>query len=147
LTTSRRPFAVAAACVGMMLVAVLLAVLVPSPTLSAPTLYGACVGAAVLLAAAAAAAHVIRQSTMVDERCIFPAFWGPNFDETPDQDHGSNIILGVASMLIQSGDDDRILPAWPGQWDVHFRLPAGKNRFAECVYRDEKIVSLEYKNS
>ncbi|MBE5765793.1 MAG: hypothetical protein E7335_01265 [Clostridiales bacterium] len=94
-----------------------------------------------------AAAHVIRQSTMVDERCIFPAFWGPNFDETPDQDHGSNIILGVASMLIQSGDDDRILPAWPGQWDVHFRLPAGKNRFAECVYRDEKIVSLEYKNS
>ena len=41
---------------ALVIMAVLLAVLVPSPTLSAPTLYGACVGAAVLFAAALTAA-------------------------------------------------------------------------------------------
>jgi len=90
--------------------------------------------------------HAVRQSRMVDKRSIFPAFWGPNFDETPDQDHGSNIILGVAAMLFQSGCG-RVLPAWPEEWDVSFRLPAGPGRFVRCVFRDGEIASLDYENA
>ena len=91
--------------------------------------------------------HVVRESRMVDRRCIFPAFWGPNFDETPDQDHGSNILLGVAAMLIQPGPTDLLLPAWPRDWDVQFRLPAGANRFVRCVYQGGEIISCEYEDA
>ena len=73
---------------------------------------------------------------MVDERCIFPAFWGPNYDETPDQDHGNNILLCVAAMLYQEG---RILPAWPKDWDVMFRLPDGKGDFITISYRNGEL--------
>lgn len=75
-----------------------------------------------------AAAHLIRQTgpAAVDERALFPAFWGPNFDETPDQDHGCMTALSLIRMLLQprSGDERfAAFPAWPEKWDVRFRLP------------------------
>ena len=48
----------------------------------------------------------------VDSR--FPAFWGPNYDWTPDQDHGSVLLKALQAMLMQT--DGRViylLPAWP----------------------------------
>jgi hypothetical protein len=55
----------------------------------------------------------------------FPAFWGPNYDWIPDQDHGSIAMLALQRMLLQT-DGDRLLlfPAWPKEWDVEFRLHA-----------------------
>ncbi len=75
-----------------------------------------------------AAAHLIRQTGpgAADERALFPAFWGPNFDETPDQDHGGMTALCLIRMLLQprSGDERfAAFPAWPENWDVRFRLP------------------------
>lgn len=75
-----------------------------------------------------AAAHLIRQTgpEATDERALFPAFWGPNADETPDQDHGCMTCLTLVRMLLQPGDgQDRFaaFPAWPEKWDVRFRLP------------------------
>ena len=68
--------------------------------------------------------HLIRQSGMTDKRALFPAFWGPNFDETPDQDHGCITSLCLIFMLLQASTNHYIaFPAWPEKWDVRFRLP------------------------
>jgi hypothetical protein len=57
--------------------------------------------------------------------CRFPAFWGPNFDWTPDQDHGGVLMRTIQQMLLQTdGRRIRLLPAWPQEWDVDFRLHA-----------------------
>ena len=77
-----------------------------------------------------AVAHLIRQSGMKDKRALFPAFWGPNFDETPDQDHGGMTSLGLIFTLLQTSEHGyTAFPAWPQKWNVRFRLPLNKNRF------------------
>ena len=55
----------------------------------------------------------------------FPAFWGPNFDWLPDQDHASVILTTLQRMLMQTdGKAIRLLPAWPADWNASFKLHA-----------------------
>ena len=73
----------------------------------------------------------------------FPAFWGPNYDWTPDQDHGGVLMKTLQAMLLQTdGRKIFLLPAWPKQWDVEFKLHAPQQTIVEGVYRDGKIQSL-----
>ncbi len=73
----------------------------------------------------------------------FPVFWGPNFDWIPDQDHGSNAILALQTMLMQAeGRVIRLLPAWPKGWDVDFKLHAPLNTTVEGTYRSGKLKRL-----
>jgi hypothetical protein len=73
----------------------------------------------------------------------FPAFWGPNADWTPDQDQGGVLMKAFQSMLLQA---DRghiyLLPAWPKQWDVQFKLHAPQQTVLEGVLRDGKVQAL-----
>ncbi len=73
----------------------------------------------------------------------FPAFWGPNYDWTPDQDHGGVLMKAFQSMLLQT-DGRRLflLPAWPRDWNVEFKLHAPEQTVIEGVYRDGQVVSL-----
>jgi len=74
----------------------------------------------------------------------FPAFWGPNFDWIPDQDHGSVAMTALQRMLVQDhGKGILLLPAWPKHWDVDFKLHANMNTTVECTVRDGKVVKLE----
>ena len=74
----------------------------------------------------------------------FPAMWGPNYDWLPDQDHGSAIMLTLQYMLLDnSGQKIFLLPAWPKEWDVAFKLWAPGRTVIECVYRHGKIERLE----
>ena len=74
----------------------------------------------------------------------FPAMWGPNYDWVPDQDHGSNLMLTLQYMVIQSaGDKIHLLPAWPKDWNVHFKLRAPKNTVIEGDYRDGKLTGVK----
>ncbi|MBL7152633.1 MAG: hypothetical protein ISS79_02880 [Phycisphaerae bacterium] len=74
----------------------------------------------------------------------FPAFWGPNFDWIPDQDHGGVAMTALQRMLLQcEGKRILVLPAWPKEWDVDFRLHANANTTVECVVRDGKVEKLE----
>ena len=58
----------------------------------------------------------------------FPAFWGPNYDWIPDQDHGSITMTALQHMLLQHYGDNIILSgAWPKEWDVNFKLHAPGN--------------------
>jgi hypothetical protein len=74
----------------------------------------------------------------------WPATWGPNFDWLPDQCHGGNLMATTHYMLLQhSGDKILLLPAWPKDWDVSFKLHAPRKTTVECVYRGGKIEKLE----
>lgn len=73
----------------------------------------------------------------------FPAFWGPNFDWIPDQDHGGNALMALQTMLLQT-EGRRILlfPAWPKDWDVEFKLHAPMNTTVEGLWRQGKLERL-----
>lgn len=74
----------------------------------------------------------------------FPAMWGPNYDWLPDQDHGSNILLTLQHMVLQCrGEKIHVLPAWPKDWDVSFKLHAPGQTVVECVYQAGKIRKLK----
>lgn len=74
--------------------------------------------------------------------CRFPAFWGPNFDWTPDQDHGAVAMIALQTMLLD-GDraEPRLLPAWPKRWNVRFKLHAPGRRIVEGEARDGVLVT------
>jgi len=73
----------------------------------------------------------------------FPAFWGPNYDWIPDQDHGSVAMTGLQKMLLQTdGNRLLLLPAWPKDWDVDFKLHAPNQTTVECELRNGKIKKL-----
>ncbi|MGZ3924959.1 MAG: DUF5703 domain-containing protein, partial [Flavisolibacter sp.] len=67
----------------------------------------------------------------------FPAFWGPGFDWTPDHNWGGSGMIGLQEMLMQV-DDKKIylLPAWPKDWDVHFKLHAPYQTTVEAVVKN-----------
>lgn len=74
----------------------------------------------------------------------FPAFWGPNFDWTPDQDHGSVTMIALQRMLMLCEDDTiRLLPAWPKEWNVEFKLHAPKNTTVAGRVENGQVVDLK----
>jgi hypothetical protein len=80
---------------------------------------------------------------MKDSGRRFPAFWGPGFDWTPDHNWGGSGMIGLQEMLMQTTDDKiYILPSWPKDWDVDFKLNASKNTTVECNYNNGKIEKL-----
>lgn len=74
----------------------------------------------------------------------FPAFWGPNYDWTPDQDHGGVLMKTFQAMLFQTdGQKLFLLPAWPRDWNVEFKLHAPGRTVVEGAYRDGKVIQLQ----
>jgi alpha-L-fucosidase 2 len=74
----------------------------------------------------------------------FPAFWGPNFDWTPDQDHGGNLLMGLQTMILQADDGKiRLLPAWPKNWDLDFKLHAPHRTVIEGSVRNGTLVDMK----
>jgi len=62
----------------------------------------------------------------------FPAMWGPNFDWTPDQCHGGNLMLTLQKMVLQTyKGEDHILPAFPKDWKVKFKLRSSNGKWIE----------------
>jgi hypothetical protein len=79
-----------------------------------------------------------------DARHLFPAFWGPNYDWTPDQDHGGVLMKTLQLMLLQCEEKAvRLLPAWPPGWDADFKLRAPYNTVIEGRVRGGKLVKLD----
>jgi hypothetical protein len=91
-----------------------------------------------------AAEYVSDRASHKDEESRFPAFWGPNFDWVPDQDHGAVLMMALQAMLLQA-DDGKILlfPAWPHHWDVDFRLHAPGRTVVEGRLENGEVVDLK----
>jgi alpha-L-fucosidase 2 len=73
----------------------------------------------------------------------FPGFYGPNYDWIPDQCHGCTAMRALQAMVMQTaGDRIMLLPAWPKEWDVSFKLHAPGQTTVECEFKDGKIRRL-----
>jgi hypothetical protein len=73
----------------------------------------------------------------------FPAFWGPGFDWMPDHNWGGSGMIGLQEMLLQTdGKKIFLFPAWPKDWDVHFKLWADYQTTVEVVLKNGKIEKL-----
>lgn len=74
----------------------------------------------------------------------FPVFWGPGFDWTPDHNWGGSGMIALQEMLLQTDEEIiHLLPTWPKEWDVHFKLHAPKNTTVECKVENGEIVLLQ----
>jgi hypothetical protein len=76
--------------------------------------------------------------------CRFPAFFGPGHDWMPDIEWGGSASTGLQEMLLAC-DETKILllPAWPQDWDVDFKLHAPGQTTVECELKGGKIVKLK----
>ena len=74
----------------------------------------------------------------------FPAFWGPGYDWTPDHNWGGSGMIGLQEMLLQTNGEQIILfPAWPKEWNVHFKLHAPGETTVEATLKDGKVTNLK----
>jgi hypothetical protein len=88
--------------------------------------------------------NVVARARSHDRNERFPAFWGPNFDWTPDQDHGGILMKAFQAMLMQTdGEKVFLVPAWPKDWDADFRLHAPMQTVIEGKIRGGKVADLK----
>ena len=74
----------------------------------------------------------------------FPAFWGPGYDWTPDHNWGGSGMIGLQEMLLQTnGEQIFLFPAWPKEWDIHFKLHAPGETTVEATLKDGKVTDLK----
>lgn len=93
-----------------------------------------------------ARSNLVQRCQNYDKNCRFPAFWGPNYDWTPDQDHGGIMMKTVQSMIMQSDPYSRKIhlnPALPKDWSCEFKLHAPYNTIVEGVIRQGKVENLK----
>ena len=87
--------------------------------------------------------NLVNRARKHDKSARFPAFWGPNYDWTPDQDHGGVLLRTFQTMLMQTdGRKIYLLPAWPKNWDCEFKLHAPLQTVVTGRVRDGKIENL-----
>ena len=89
-----------------------------------------------------AAKQVAERAKRINGGYRFPAMW-TGFDSIPDQDHGVNILTTLQDMLLQSdGNGLYVLPAWPRNWNVSFKLHAPSNTTVEGIVKAGKLEKL-----
>lgn len=73
----------------------------------------------------------------------FPSFWPPDIDHAPDHNWGGMAMIGLQEMLMQTSDERiLLLPAWPHDWDVRFKLHAPHNTIVEATVKEGKVAQL-----
>ena len=88
--------------------------------------------------------NLVRRARLKDAGSRFPAFWGPNFDWIPDQDHGGVLMKTLQSMLLQTDAEEiHLFPAWPKEWDVKFKLHAPHRTTLEGELNSGELTSLK----
>lgn len=74
----------------------------------------------------------------------FQWFWKPAHDWIPDLDNGGSGMITLEEMLLQNdGQKILLLPAWPKDWTVDFRLHALFNTTVEGHVEGGKLTRLE----
>lgn len=87
--------------------------------------------------------YLVKRAQSKHDESRFTAFWEPNFDWIPDQDHGGNLMKAFQTMMLQAdGGKIYLLPAWPNDWDADFKLHAPKQTIVEGIIKEGKVVEL-----
>ncbi|HUH47390.1 MAG TPA: hypothetical protein VLZ54_09570, partial [Arenibacter sp.] len=90
--------------------------------------------------------NLVERSKNYDKNSRFPAFWGPNYDWTPDQTHGGVLMKAFQSMLMQVDPYSKKIylhPAWPKEWNAEFKLHAPYNTLIEGSIINGKVTDLK----
>ena len=89
-------------------------------------------------------AYQYNRQKLKDSERRFPTFWGPGHDWVPDHNWGGSGMIGLQEMLLQTiGNKIHVLPCWPKDKDVCFKLHAPQNTTVEVEYRNGEIQKLE----
>lgn len=74
----------------------------------------------------------------------FKGYMDSPHDWKPDYDGVGNMMNTLQEMLVQcDGDKIYMLPAWPKDWDVNFKVHAFKNTVIEGTYKNGKMEFLK----
>jgi len=78
-----------------------------------------------------------------DSTVRFKGFFNAADDWFPNQQTGNTAMTALQKMIMQT-DGERIimLPAWPEEWDMSFKLHAPFQTIVEGEYRDGKLENL-----
>jgi len=83
-------------------------------------------------------------SKLDDSPRRFPTFWGPGHDWVPDHNWGGSGMLGLQEMLMQTiGSEIRLLPAWPKDWSVDFKLHAPHQTTVKGRVRSGRLLDVK----
>jgi hypothetical protein len=94
--------------------------------------------------AAEAARGLVRRFRTASTMCRFPMYGKEAPDSCPDFDHFGAGSIALQRMLLQeAGGKILLLPAWPREWNVDFKLHAAAATVVEASVRDGKIISLK----
>lgn len=97
--------------------------------------------AALLGLPADASRDVAKNFTMTGAR--FQAFWTPSADWIPDMDNGGVGMAALQRMVLQcEGRQIVLLPAWPKDWDVDFKLRAPLDTTVQGVVQGGQLTKL-----
>jgi len=90
--------------------------------------------------------YIVGRAKAKHEGSRFPAFWGPNYDWVPDQDHGGVLLKALQAMLMQAdGRKIVLLPAWPKDWDAEFKLRAPYGTVVSGRVEQGRVTRLSVK--
>jgi len=87
---------------------------------------------------------LVKAFSLQDPLLRFPAFWAPSNDYAPDQDNGGNGQNTLQKMIVQTnGNLIVLLPAWPEEWNLLFKLHAPRNTTLEGRVSNGKLEQLK----
>jgi hypothetical protein len=88
---------------------------------------------------------LVNRARTYHEGSRFPAFWGPNYDWVPDQDHGGVLMKAFQTMLIQADPYSKkiyLFPAWPEDWECNFKVHAPYETVITGKVKDGQLLDL-----
>ncbi len=95
-----------------------------------------------------AARGLVQRARIAAQICRFPLYGRESPDSCPDFDQFGSGAVALQRMLVQEGGGKiYLLPAWPANWDVDFKLHLSGNAVVSGCVKDGKLQSWKIKPS
>jgi hypothetical protein len=106
----------------------------------------AVVNMAALGLTAEAGRRIVEKLSNQKSQVRFPAFFGPGHDWLPDHNWGGSAMTGLQEMLVAADPLESkpalLLPAWPNEWEVAFKLHVANPAIIVGHYRNGRLVDF-----
>ncbi|MEI8235106.1 MAG: DUF5703 domain-containing protein [Verrucomicrobiota bacterium] len=91
-----------------------------------------------------AAKGLVRRFRIASPSVRFPIYAREGADSVPDWDHFGSGSIALQRMLVQEGQGKiNLLPAWPAEWDVDFKLHLQGGTVLTGTVKDGKLVAWD----
>jgi hypothetical protein len=91
-----------------------------------------------------AASGLVRRFRTATNTLRFPIYGSHITDGIPDWDHFGSGSIAVQRMLVQEGNGKiYLLPAWPAEWDVDFKLHLEGGTVLTGTVKDGKLLTWD----